>query len=241
MAQEQRAVAASVEVSASVSKLWACWTTPEGLNAWYTVASSGEPAPGSSFVWQFDHFFGPPQVVHVDEVRPGVAIAFRTGGMRIRVELTPSGGGTRVELVHSGFPADSESGPLYQGCRSGWQMSLGQLKFYLENYDGQQRRELLLLEPCAEDLAGLFRDAKARRRWLTLDDPPREVLVDTGSEVLMRWDAVGGTLELKQFEWGGTRYGCLRSSSWARDYDLAYRRPALAEAIANLRRLAVNP
>jgi hypothetical protein len=173
-------------------------------------------------------------VLHVVAVEPGTSLALAFDSMRLTARVAEEDGQGVFTLVHSGFTAGD---PLLESCRSGWAMSLGLLKLYLEQYDGLDRQELLLLEPCEapqETVYPWLADPKLRRRWLGVDDPPREALVDTGSEVLMRWDAVGGALELKQFSWGAGRYLCLRCSSWSRDYDLSYQRTALAECLRKL-------
>jgi hypothetical protein len=69
-------------------------------------------------------------------------------------------------------------------------------------------------------------------------DPPRDTVMDTGREVLMRWDAIGGALELKQFGWNGFHYAALRASSWSPGYELHTVRPALEESLRLLHSVA---
>lgn len=235
-----RSFETSVEIAASASKLWACWTDPDALNAWYTLAASGRPHPGESYTWQFDHFFGPAQVLRVQQVEPGVSILFALGEMLLAVRIRPVGDRTSLDLIHAGFGPEGEDDARYEGCRSGWLLALAQLKFHLENYAGQPRLELLAVQPAASigpHIHALFADLKARRRWLKLPDPPRDVLADSGSELLLRWDAIGGTLECKQFAWGDKNYLCLRASSWSSGYDLACHRPAFEHSLALLHSL----
>lgn len=235
-----RSFETSVEIAASASKLWACWTDPDALNAWYTLAASGDPRPGSTYTWQFDPFFGPAQVLRVQEVEPGLSILFALGEQLLAIRIRPEGARTSVDLIHAGFGPEGEDEVRYEGCRSGWQLALAQLKFYVENYSGQRRLELLALQPIASlgpQVHTMFADPKLRRRWMQLPDPPRDVLADSGSELLLRWDAIGGTLECKQFAWGAQNYLCLRASSWSSGYDLGSHRPAFEHSLSLLHSL----
>ncbi len=192
----------------------------------------------SIYLWKFDDFFGPAQAVKVEEAIPEKSLLLASGAMRIVVEFSQEGDIGVVTLNHRGFPPGD---PLLEGCRSGWLLALAQLKFYLENYEDYDRQELLVLHPAsapAETIHALLSDPKQRRNWLLVDDPPSETLADSGTELLMKWDAIGGVLELKQFSWNDGRYLCLRASSWSREYDLAYQKAGLRESLETLALLA---
>lgn len=231
-------VDASIEVAASASKLWDCWTQPDLLNSWYTVRSAGTPEHGAIYTWGFDPFFGPDQVLRVQELTDQKAILFSLGSMLLAIRFVQLKARARCDLIHAGFPDAPE---MIAGCRSGWCMALGLLKFSVETYPDLSRQELLVLRKLPDAAPGVYEamaDPRQRRSWLALNDPPREVLVDTGRELLIRWDAIGGALELKQFEWGGAYYLCLKASSWSREYDLQTQRQPMGESLERLSHLA---
>jgi uncharacterized protein YndB with AHSA1/START domain len=55
-------------------------------------------------------------------------------GTKLVFTLTPDGDTTRVDLVHSGYPAKND---VYAACVKGWTFFLGSLKSYIETGKGE--------------------------------------------------------------------------------------------------------
>lgn len=158
----------------------------------------------------------------------------------LEVTIERKGGATLVRLVNSGFREDAAWNDEYEGVVSGWKMSLAILKYYLENHFGHAKTALLLMRPASftyEQLHEYFTDASKLGLWLTKSGAIRKVgdacrlelrdgkdglaptltgrvLADTGREVTVSWDEIGGTLEWKGFAMGPKRVVALRCMSW---------------------------
>jgi uncharacterized protein YndB with AHSA1/START domain len=212
-------------------------TTADGLNGWWTDRASGEPKVGADYTFAFDPFFGPAFAMRVQEAEPRRSLVLVSSFARCDFRFG-EGPPASVRIIQSGFPVGGAGDEMLAGCRSGWQMAFGLLRLYVEDYWEQPRQSVMVLREVPFDYArvhDLYNDTKERRKWLDHQDPPRDVLADTGREVLMRWDAVGGALELKAFTWGeGKQYLCLRAHSWAPDYDLGSIRSDLEDWIRRI-------
>jgi uncharacterized protein YndB with AHSA1/START domain len=158
----------------------------------------------------------------------------------LEVTIERKGGVTHVRLVNSGFREDAAWNDEYEGVVSGWKMSLAILKYYLENHFGRAKTALLVMRPASfsyEQLHEYFVDASKLGLWLTQSGAigkageacrlelrggkealaqtlTGRVLADTGREVTVSWDEIGGTLECKGFAMGPQRVAGVRCMSW---------------------------
>lgn len=227
-----RVLEAELKTNVSARRLWRAWTEPGLIEGWYADEVTGEPRAGAYYTWRFEGF-GPPQALEVKEVEEGRRLVLiGTGYGEIEIDFADPG---RLLLRHSGLPFPDE---VLDDCQSGWSMALAVLGHYVQHYFEQPKRSLLVMREAQFDFDRAheaFTDPKLFRQWFAGPEPPRDVLVDTGREVCLRWDYIGGTLELKAFHWGaGKKYLALRALSWARGYDIASLRGALEASLDNL-------
>jgi len=232
----------TLRTAATPMQAWEAWARPEHLSRWFTDEARGEAVPGGEIVHVFSRF-GLEIPHRVLEAVPGEKLVVEgTSPMglpfRQQVIVTRDGGETVIELVHSGFGSEEEWGMEYEGVDSGWQLALALLRHYLEHHWGEDKAGLFVMRPAAfeyADLQPLYRDEAGLASWLTtngslagkeIGDPVRlelreggtltgTLLADSGRELLVSWDEIGGALELKGFDMGPDgRAVCLRGSAW---------------------------
>jgi uncharacterized protein YndB with AHSA1/START domain len=256
-----RCVRTTKTINTSPAEVWRAWTDPEHIAQWFVDRAEGTAKPGEVMTWMFDAFqYRIP--VPVLEAEPGRT--FVTGSeagvagplpVLMEVEIETAAGGSVLRLVNSGFSEDPAKDDEVEGVRSGWEMALATLAYWLEHGRPMGRLHRLAMRPTTaawEQLATLFAGRDGLRRWL--DDvhaPDRlaagdlitasiagrplsgTVLVHTGREALVEWSELGGVLGLKAFPMGPTRAVALDLSVWAN------RSPDLASTIeSTLERLA---
>ncbi len=244
---ERRVVRDEIRTSASPQKAWEAWADPEKIAGWFVDRATGKAEAGSAFTWFFDSF-------HLElpytvlEAEPGTRFALRWEGPMpppgiLEIIIEREGGETLIRLVQSGFREDAQFDEEYEGVRSGWQNALGLLRHYLENYFGEQRKTVLVMQPgqfSYADLDRYYRNPALLAEWLTVS--PRgpaandgaigevgeacelelrgggkltgQVLARTDHEVALSWPEERATLELKSFSMGPQKMLGLRASLW---------------------------
>ena len=239
-----RVIRAEIETSATPQQAWEAWADLEKIAQWFVDRASGEAKPGGTMTWFFDEFgYVLPYQVAAAELGKLFVLKWEalqgepTGILEVTIER--KGGTTLVRLVNSGFREDAAWNDEYQGVVSGWKMSLAILKHYLENHFGRAKAGFLIMRSASfayEELHTYFTDPARLALWLTnsgaigkVGDPCRlelrdgggfaptvtgRVLADTGREVTVSWDEIGGTLELKGFPVGPQRMVGARCMSW---------------------------
>jgi uncharacterized protein YndB with AHSA1/START domain len=134
----------TVELAHPPAKVWAALTTPEGLGSWFgTAGAEIDLRPGGSawMRWEEEGFTADMQVERVEEPRV-FGYTWHIYGLpdddprRTYVEFTlePSGVGTRLTVVESGFAQLSEDvyRKAFDGNTEGWAQELGELADYLD-------------------------------------------------------------------------------------------------------------
>ncbi|MGH9747925.1 MAG: SRPBCC domain-containing protein [Candidatus Acidiferrales bacterium] len=235
-----RIIRAEIETTATPQQAWEAWADPEKIAHWFVDRASGEAKPGGTMTWFFDEFgFALPY--KVVEATPGKLFVLKweapQGGPTgiLEVKIARRGGATRIQLVNSGFREDAAWNDEYEGVVSGWKMSLAILKYYLENHFGSAKAALLVMRPATftyEQLHEYFVDSTKLALWLAnsgaigkIGDACRlelrdggtltgRILADTGREVTVSWEEIGGTLELKGFSMGPQRVAGVRCMVW---------------------------
>lgn len=133
---EGESLSFELDLHHSPSKVWRALTDPILLSEWLLPIIDLALEPGAAFT-----FRAPPQpgwdgVVNC-QVRE--VVAQRTVSWRwvvgdidtvVTFTLTPTGSGTRLSLVHSGFRPDQKQN--FAGARYGWRMMSGRLIDLLE-------------------------------------------------------------------------------------------------------------
>ena len=235
-----RVIRAEIETTATPQQAWEAWADPEKIAHWFVDRAAGEAKPGGTMTWFFDEF-GYVLPYKVVDAEPGKLFVLKWDAPQggpvgiLEVKIERSGGTTVIRLVNSGFHEDAAWKEEYEGVVSGWKMSLAILKYYLENHFGRAKTAMLLVRPASftyEQLREYFVDASKLPQWLTksgaigkVGDACRlelreggtltgRVLADTGREVTVSWEEIGGTLELKGFSMGPQRVAGVRCYSW---------------------------
>ena len=216
-----------MRTSASIDQLYAAWSDPLEIQRWFADEARGNAEAGGSIVHVF-HGFGFEAKYEVLEAVPGERLVLSGVGpsgapFKQEIIVKRDGGESVLELIHSGFDEGGSDAigddfsDEYKGLDSGWKLALALLKHYLENYAGRDKTSYLAMLPTAfrfDQLHDLFRGDVGR--WLTFPGGTPiggEVLVDTGQEVAIVWDAIDGVLELKAFQ----QILALRVSSWSKE------------------------
>jgi uncharacterized protein YndB with AHSA1/START domain len=255
-----RIIRAEIRTSASPQQVWEAWADPEKIASWFVDRATGGGKVGEVMTWFFDDF-GLAQPLNVADSVPGKHFVLKWDPPQgdpgiLEIQIEREGGSTVVQLINSGFKEGAQWDEEYEGVNSGWQMSLGILKHYLENYFGRSKKTLLIMQPAEfqyDQLLPNFLDPTKLSRWLTksgaigkVGDPCNLVLQDGGNltgrvlavtqrEVTLSWEEIGGTLELKGFSMGPQRDIGLRCNIWQLDRDAAARlKPDLEKAVSRL-------
>lgn len=122
-------------IKADVVTVFACVTTPAGLDEWWTLRSSGEPLLGA----EYQLHFGPDydwrarvtRLVPDDVFELTMTSATPDWlGTRVAVKVTPHGDRTMVSFSHSGWREADEHFRITACC---WAMYLRILRRFIEH------------------------------------------------------------------------------------------------------------
>jgi uncharacterized protein YndB with AHSA1/START domain len=223
-----------------VERVWKAWADPSDLARWFTDEARGTVAEGGTYTWVFNgsdaEIVYP--VVRVEEPHLLVLAgeAPRTGPFALEIRLDANSGGTRVQLVNSGFPEGAEGDAGFVDIRSGWSLALGVLRHYVAHHAGADKRTVQSYVDVDIDgprlAAALFGEAHGLARWLTVrggiggrdeavsltlhDGRPLtgHVLARSETEVALSWGEEDAVLELKSFRAGDERKVGMRLTGW---------------------------
>lgn len=255
-----RSISVTMRTSAPPEHAWAAWADPEKIAHWFVDRAYGDVRPGGVMTWVFDQFkYEIPYPVL--EATPPERLVF--GGeipgyppFRLAITISRNAGETVVHLFNSGFRSGAQWDDEYQGVASGWQMSLGLLKQYLEHHYGSPKRAVLPLQPAHFEYADIrrwFTDEHHLSRWLTRSGAvgaagePVSLVLQSGEtvrgtvlavsrqEVAMSWDDESAALELKAFSMGPSRVVAARVTGWGvTEQRMAELNTSLGAALARL-------
>jgi len=132
----------TVEIARPPATVWAALTTAEGLGAWFGNRATIDLRPGGAARLEWQE--GPTVDLRVERVEEPRVFGFtwhiyglpEDDPRRTYVEFTlePTGAGTRLTVVESGFaqlPEDAYR-TAYEGNTRGWASELGELVVYLD-------------------------------------------------------------------------------------------------------------
>lgn len=123
-----------LEIRAPIADVFDAVSTPEGLDVWWTLGASGQPAAGA----EYRFYFGPGYDWNgvVRRVRPGTAIEWQITradrdwqGTVVGLELEEAGDRVIVRFKHTGW---GEANAHFRRTSTCWALYLRILKRFLE-------------------------------------------------------------------------------------------------------------
>ncbi|MDH6242382.1 SRPBCC domain-containing protein [Mycobacterium sp. OTB74] len=132
----------TIDINAPIGKVWATITEPELISQWFGDATEFEAAPGGTgfFGWNTHGKFR----VVVEQVNPPHTLVYRwahreadaepTPGNStvVRFELTEIPGGTRLDLLETGFEHLADPQTAHAENSGGWTAELADLVEFLQ-------------------------------------------------------------------------------------------------------------
>lgn len=122
-------------IAASPERVFNAVSSPNLLDEWWTLRSTGRPAVGTSY--ELDFGPGYQWKAEVTKADPGTAFELRLTssdddwlGTVVGFELEPSGSGTRVRFYHRGWPSSNDHFRISNHC---WAMYLRILRRHVEH------------------------------------------------------------------------------------------------------------
>jgi uncharacterized protein YndB with AHSA1/START domain len=134
------------EVAAPPETVFRALTDADELSRWWTTSADSDARTGGAFEYRFE-FPEEPERNHVysgeyDAVVPNERVAYpwrgRLGDTSVDVTIRPSGDGSELRLVHSGWGEGGEWPAAVKMHEEGWTFFLGNLKRYLEGGEDQR-------------------------------------------------------------------------------------------------------
>jgi uncharacterized protein YndB with AHSA1/START domain len=134
----------SVFIRAPLEKVWAAFTTPQGLDAWWgTRGSEIDLRPGGKLTLRW-RGWGPERDINADrdcdivEVLPPRRFVFHWGETTdalttVEFDLEPREDGTLLRLREYGFAPTTKGRKSFEGNSLGWGEVGVLLKFYVEH------------------------------------------------------------------------------------------------------------
>jgi uncharacterized protein YndB with AHSA1/START domain len=130
-------------VRASPERVYAAFTTAEGLDSWFTSGAKVDPQPGGEIRFHWNAW-GPDQVTGEDggpvlEARPPERFVFQWRPdspdyfttVEVNFEAVPEG--TVVRLREHGYRDTPAGREAFANCAAGWGEALTLLKFFVEH------------------------------------------------------------------------------------------------------------
>ncbi|MEV4315864.1 SRPBCC family protein [Actinocrispum sp. NPDC049592] len=131
----------TIDIAHSPERVWAALTTAEGLGSWFGNAAKIDLRPGGAAEMTWDH--GHRAEMRVERVEEPRVFGYTwhiyglpeedTRRTYVEFTLEPTGSGTRLTVVESGFSQLSQEAydEAYNGNTKGWASELGELVDYL--------------------------------------------------------------------------------------------------------------
>lgn len=158
-APETRAITLEVELPGTPEEVTRMLSDPAELARWFApfVDGSGQVGALLTFGWTPEMQWN----TRLEAVTPGRLVRWHDApaeqgpagaypAMVVEWTLTPTGGGTRLRLVQSGFGQGADWDDQYDATKAGWRFFLWHLAETLQHHRGEPRR--VLLERRSSDL-----------------------------------------------------------------------------------------
>lgn len=146
----------TLEIAAPPEAVFRALTDADELSRWWTTTAESDPRPGGAFDYRFEFEEQAGRENHrytgtYDDVVQNERVAYPwqagVGDTKVDVKLRPSGEGTTLRLVHTGWGEDDAAREAVQMHEEGWGFFLGNLKSYLERGEDQRAAAMGLKTP----------------------------------------------------------------------------------------------
>jgi uncharacterized protein YndB with AHSA1/START domain len=134
-----RSIVLTRELEAPPAQVFRALTDARELSRWWTTSAESDPRTGGAFAYVFE--FADASRNHsytgrYHDVTPEERMSYPwqagAGETTVDVRLRPCGGGTELELVHSGWPDGAEGDEAVEIHEGGWSFFLDNLVAYLD-------------------------------------------------------------------------------------------------------------
>lgn len=132
----------SIDISAPIEKVWAALTDPDLIGQWFGDATAFEAIPGGTgfFGWDSHGKFrvvvervdAPHTLIYCWAHREADADPTPTNSTVVRFDLTEIDGGTRLDLVETGFEKLDDPQTAHSENSGGWTAELADLVAFLQ-------------------------------------------------------------------------------------------------------------
>ena len=133
----------SIDIKAPLDRVWAALTEPELIAQWFGETAEFDATPGAAGSFGWAEHGGAFHIVveHVDKPKTLVYRWAREFGVDpvpgnstlVRFDLTEIAGGTRLDLVETGFEELADAEAARAGNVEGWLAELGELVELVES------------------------------------------------------------------------------------------------------------
>lgn len=146
---DTRTLEIELDLGATPERVWRALTEAEELMSWFPLQAEVEPGEGGVIRIGWDGSFASDLKVQVWEPGERLRTTWPLGkeeggpveGLVLDFSIAAgSGGGTRLRLVHSGFPTAESWDGIFDSHRRGWSYELRSLRHYLTHHPGISRR-----------------------------------------------------------------------------------------------------
>lgn len=117
----KRRIDVSIEIEAPRERVWAALTDPGEIPRWLAPSASVHPGMGGFVELSWGEGMTSRNIIEVWDPPDRLTLLSENGELREEYTLSDTGGGTRLTLCHSGFPAAPERDAEYNAISNGWQ------------------------------------------------------------------------------------------------------------------------
>ena len=169
---EGRELVAELDLAAPPDAVWRALTEARELTNWFPLEAEVVPGEGGGIDISWEGEWASRLEIrtwepgrHLRTTWPWAAEDGRLGeDNQVVLDFhlaAVEGGGTRLRMVHSGYPLGDEWDGIFDGTRRGWSYELRSLQHYLAHHQGVRRRVARVRRP----MAGVGADEVWERLW----------------------------------------------------------------------------
>jgi len=158
--EESQQLTVELDLDAALEDVWKALTEAEEITNWFSLQAETQPGVGGHLSLSWDGQWESSLKIQKWEPNRHLQVTWPWPESEETADLNPvivdywieakEGGGTKLRLVHSGFPVGDGWDDIFDGTRRGWSYELRSLRHYLENHRGERRRVARINRPMGE-------------------------------------------------------------------------------------------